>query len=298
MLDRVESRSLLLPDVIDTFKQCKYSEGLAGFYVSSTPLYTLGCLLGEQWAVEDVLNMRAELTYFHRATRFDLGTDPSFLFLPTSFINDCRTLYKLPNRPPSSNIIDLRARIRSGSVQTIGFVSYARSHYSGVNLVHLHELEHGDSLHLRIMPDLIPVLQWAFMDLHGFTPAGGVRTGLVDRQKTVAGGGSCGIAATNFVEHRAGLGIPRWHAAQSAQFRDKFLRDIILYHVIARAKPTVGLLHSTRSLILMLPQSFLDWVYPCRLVANGEVPVFTANVGYRDFNLYNVSWEVRRILPL
>ncbi|KAF8164629.1 hypothetical protein K438DRAFT_1617247, partial [Mycena galopus ATCC 62051] len=63
-LDRVVSSSLLLPAIINEFKQCKYSEPLAGFHVTETPLYNIGCLLGEQWAMEDILNARAELTYF------------------------------------------------------------------------------------------------------------------------------------------------------------------------------------------------------------------------------------------
>ncbi|KAJ7189968.1 hypothetical protein GGX14DRAFT_408419 [Mycena pura] len=99
MLDRVVSYSLLLPAVIEELKQCHYTEPLAGFHVTEAPLYTLGCLLGEHWVVEDVLNARAELTYFREAAKA-LEADPSFLFLPTSFMNDCRTLYNLPCHIP------------------------------------------------------------------------------------------------------------------------------------------------------------------------------------------------------
>ncbi|KAF7356409.1 hypothetical protein MVEN_00973500 [Mycena venus] len=63
ILDRVVSSSLLLPDVIEEFKLCKFSEPLAGFCIArTTPLHMLGCLLDEQWVIEDVLNARAELT--------------------------------------------------------------------------------------------------------------------------------------------------------------------------------------------------------------------------------------------
>ncbi|KAJ6473892.1 hypothetical protein C8R45DRAFT_1103560 [Mycena sanguinolenta] len=86
ILDHVDSSLLLLPDAVDELRKIKISEPLAGFHVTQIPLYLLGCLLQEQWANEDVLNARAELTYFHRAVVEDLGIDPSFIFLPTSFI--------------------------------------------------------------------------------------------------------------------------------------------------------------------------------------------------------------------
>ncbi|KAJ7906954.1 hypothetical protein B0H13DRAFT_1618960, partial [Mycena leptocephala] len=64
LLDRVIKSSLLLPNLIDEFKRNKFTEPLAGFLLTDTPLYSLGCLLDERWAIEDVLNARAELTYF------------------------------------------------------------------------------------------------------------------------------------------------------------------------------------------------------------------------------------------
>ncbi|KAF7362848.1 hypothetical protein MVEN_00634600 [Mycena venus] len=200
LLNHVESSFLLLPDRIQELKGNKFMEPLAGFHVTAIPLYTLGCLLNERWAKEDVLNARAELTYFHRAVIKDLGQDPSFLFIPTLFINDCRTLIKLPGSPYSQNIIWFRERT------------------------------------------------------------------------SLAGEGSCGIAAANFVEFRIGMDIPRWMADQSADFRDLFLQEMLLYHLIARCKTT----------------QYSDWVMPYFLSGNGEVPGFTSTdvgVGYSDFNL-------------
>ncbi|KAJ7474052.1 hypothetical protein FB451DRAFT_1174576 [Mycena latifolia] len=96
------------------------------------PLHILGCLLDEQWVIEDVLNTRSQLTYWRRAAKF-LGS-PSFLFLPTFFINDCRKLFALPHRPYSPNVVELRVRIRRGEILGLGFVSYLNDHYSGVHL--------------------------------------------------------------------------------------------------------------------------------------------------------------------
>ncbi|KAJ7601865.1 hypothetical protein DFH06DRAFT_1399924 [Mycena polygramma] len=81
LLAHAKSSSLLLPSLIQELEASRYAEPLAGFHVTETPLYTLGCLLDERWALEDVLNARAELTYFHRAASLELGQDPSLLFI-------------------------------------------------------------------------------------------------------------------------------------------------------------------------------------------------------------------------
>ncbi|KAF7356153.1 MULE domain-containing protein [Mycena venus] len=275
LLNHVESSFLLLPDRIQELKGNKFMEPLAGFHVTAIPLYTLGCLLNERWAKEDVLNARAELTYFHRAVIKDLGQDPSFLFIPTSFINDCRTLIKLPGSPYSQNIIWFRERVRSGSVNVIGFLSWTRDHYSALVKMRVDDLEHGDSLNLPPESDLLPLLRWALAGLRDFESRADqtyIPSGLIDRQTSLAGEGSCGIAAANFIEFRIGMDIPRWMADQSADFRDLFLQEMLLYHLIARCKTT----------------QYSDWVMPCFLSGNGEVPGFTSTdvgVGYCDFNL-------------
>ncbi|KAK6971450.1 hypothetical protein R3P38DRAFT_3242423 [Favolaschia claudopus] len=124
-------------------------------------------------------------------------------------------------------------------------------------------------------PDLLPILRWAFSGLNRFAPPlqqQSIQSGLMDVQGTYSGGGSCGIAATNFVELRAGLPIPRWQAEQSSLFRDLILQDLLLYHLIARGKTT----------------TYSDWVVPC--THNGEVSLFTdVAVGYNDFNLNQLA---------
>ncbi|KAJ7620039.1 hypothetical protein B0H17DRAFT_905135, partial [Mycena rosella] len=64
LLDHVERYGLLRPHLIDELKGNRFSEPLAGFHVTETALYSLGCLLNERWALEDILNARAELNYF------------------------------------------------------------------------------------------------------------------------------------------------------------------------------------------------------------------------------------------
>lgn len=208
--------------------------------MTQIPVSTLGCLLNERWAQEDVLNARAELTYFRRAALV-MEDEPSFLFFPTSFINDCRILYSQPQRRYSKNIIDLRARIRAGRVRTFAFLAWTTSHYSSFVKFCLRDIELGDSLHLPAANDIFRILQWVLAGLlnHEMEPETRIRAGPIDRQSTMAGCGSCGIAATNFVELRADLGVRPWRAKQSEAFRDEFLRDLILYHLISKRKTSV-----------------------------------------------------------
>ncbi|KAJ7502277.1 hypothetical protein B0H11DRAFT_2365617, partial [Mycena galericulata] len=166
----------------------------------------------------------------------------------------------VPNAPFSPEIVSLRARIRSGKVDKIGFIGWKNEHYSGIFIVSPSGLENGDSLHLPSSPDLLHILRWVFQGFPGFEPPPTqtqIRAGLIDRQRTLLGGGSCGVAVMNFVETHIGLGIPRWQAAQSAQFRDVFLQELLLYHLIARQKKTV----------------YSDWVIPCTSVgSSSDVP--------------------------
>ncbi|KAJ7915256.1 hypothetical protein B0H13DRAFT_1610688, partial [Mycena leptocephala] len=147
-------------------------------------------------------------------------------------------------------------------------------HYCALVKMRISDLEHGDSLHLPAPRDLLRILRWVFAGIQDFAPRPSqshISSGVMDRQRTLAGEGSCGLAAVNFVEFRIDMGIPRWMSDQSAEFRDFTLQEMLLYHLIARHKTT----------------TYSDWVTPCILASNGEVPGFTANlaVGYSDFNL-------------
>ncbi|KAJ6532814.1 hypothetical protein B0H10DRAFT_2148023 [Mycena sp. CBHHK59/15] len=97
-------------------------------------------------------------------------------------------------------------------------------------------------MHLPAAQDLLTIFRWAFAGLRGFEPMPQqthIKPGLVDRQTTLAGGGSCGIVSTNFIEIRVGLDTPRWSSKQSAQFRDVFLQEVLLFHLLARRKMTL-----------------------------------------------------------
>ncbi|KAJ7906953.1 hypothetical protein B0H13DRAFT_1618935 [Mycena leptocephala] len=166
-------------------------------------------------------------------------------------------------------------------------------HYSSLFKIQIADLEFGDSLHLPAPPDLLAIVRWVFAGLPGFEPPPTqkhITAGIIDRQTTLGGRGSCGIAATNFIEFRIDMNIPRWMSDQSAEFRDAMLQDLILYHIIARRQTTVSLLVffvSCEEDYLHIIQTYQDWVTPCALVANGEIPGFHPDlaIGYNDFNL-------------
>ncbi|KAK7016627.1 hypothetical protein R3P38DRAFT_2541933 [Favolaschia claudopus] len=90
-----------------------------------------------------------------------------------------------------------------GQVDLIGFVSWMNDHYSATCKVLSNPYEFGDWLNRCDAPDLLPILRWAFSGLNRFAPPlqqQSIQSGLMDVQGTYSGGGSCGIAATNFVE--------------------------------------------------------------------------------------------------
>ncbi|KAK7034181.1 hypothetical protein R3P38DRAFT_3263915 [Favolaschia claudopus] len=236
LLDRVHDSNLLSPNLIAELKLNRFAEPLAGFKVTETPLYTLGSLLDERWVLEDVLNARAEFLYFRRAVHFQhQDAEPSFLFLPTSFFNDGRTLMNKADAPYSAEIIAMRERIRSGGVDSLGFISWTADHYSAICKIFIADFEHGDSLQRSPAEDILDILRWAFSGLGHFAPPPqqkSIKAGPIDLQSIYAGMGSCGIAATNFIETQMGLGIPCWQASNSASFRDSCLQDLLLYHLI------------------------------------------------------------------
>ncbi|KAJ7110883.1 hypothetical protein C8R44DRAFT_544532, partial [Mycena epipterygia] len=99
------------------------------------------------------------------------------------------------------------------------------SHYSAFVKFRLQDIDFGDSMHLPAAKDILPILRWVLSGLpsHSATPNTQIRAGTIDRQSTMAGCGSCGIAATNFAELRANIGTRPWRAKQSEDFRDEFL---------------------------------------------------------------------------
>ncbi|KAK7057072.1 hypothetical protein R3P38DRAFT_2759426 [Favolaschia claudopus] len=274
---------MLPPECIEKLEATRLMEPLAGFHGTHTPLHTLGCLLDEQWASEDVLNAAAEMMYFYRGVMKELCGDPSFLFLPTLFINECRRVWLLDEsiRGYSQNMIWVRERIRAGRVHGIGMLVCTSNHYSAIVKIRLDELEHGDSLHLPAQSDLLPILRWVFAGLGAFDPGNSqahIKPGLIDRQRSLAGEGSCGIAALNFIAFRTGMQTPRWMADESLRFRDELLHALLRYHLIARQKST----------------TFSDWVVLCALKGEDAEVAFPIEalgvaVGYSDFNLYALA---------
>lgn len=229
----------LASDVVEKFKRACIMSPVSGFFVTAFPLWQLGCLLNENWLEEDVLNSMAELLYFRTAATTSQGNDPSFIFLPTTFFNDARRLYQESPRQYSSNIRDLRSRLRASSFTSAGFLICENDHFSGYYYrCHVPPLlEHGDSMGGAITPEALPIFQWTLSGLDCVPPSSVVST-RVPRQKMAVG--SCGVAAHNFVESHINPGVPQWTDKSSDSFRQVALRDLILFHSIAVDHDGVG----------------------------------------------------------
>lgn len=260
---------------MEDLKKQPINSAICGLYGTSFPLFQLGELLDETWVGEDVLNGLAELLYFRQAAE-SASPNPSFLYLQTSFFTDACRLRKQHPQLYSQELLDLRQRLLNTKVLKIGIQVCDSGHYSSyLTSVDAVKFNHGDSMHNPPLADALPVLQWVFSDIPGFSQEGiDSEAGQVAHQGLGNGGdGSCGLAAFNFVERHLDPSIPSWSGQHSQVFRDCALRDLILYHFTA--KEASGCV--------------LNWVSRCVPTTKHDMLVNNANgfCGYNDYNLYS-----------
>ncbi|KAJ7820287.1 hypothetical protein B0H13DRAFT_2377898 [Mycena leptocephala] len=95
---------------------------------------------------------------------------------------------------------------------------------------------------------------------------------------------SCAIAALNIVETDLDAGVGKWCTSTSPFFRNRALRDLIIYHVTASRHGTA--------------EPYDKWVKPCVLPGPEDPSIDYGPVGYNDFNLDapNVFHPIHRFL--
>ena len=272
MVERLALPHFQLGTVYDELKNQRINSAIRGLFGTEFPLWRLGELLDETWVGEDILNGLAELLYFRQAAE-NTHPNPTFLYLQTSFFNDARLLYKQHPRLYSHEILDLRQRLLNTDVLKIGIQVCDGTHYSSyVTSVNSNKFDHGDSMHYPPLADALQVFQWAFTDIPGFKPEKiNSDARRVSRQGNGNGGdGSCGIATLNFTERSLDPDTPSWSGPHSQLFRDRALRDLVFYHVIAYE----------------IGGNVADWVTRCIPTTNHETPN-AEFCGYNDYNLYS-----------
>ena len=274
LVQRLASPHFQLGSVFDELKSQRINSAICGLLGTDFPLWKLGELLDETWVGEDILNGLAELFYFHQAAKnTHCDPNPIFLYLQTSFFNDARLLYKQHPRLYSHELLDLRQHLLNTDVLKIGIQVCDDNHYSSyVTSVNSDKFDHGDSMHNPPLPEALQVFQWVFTDIPGFKPEKiDSKAHWVERQGNGNGGdGSCGIAALNFTERCLDPDTPSWSGPHSQLFRDRALRDLVLYHVIANEKEGC----------------VADWVSRCVPATDHKTPN-AEFCGYNDYNLYS-----------
>ena len=85
-------------------------------------------------------------------------------------------------------------------------------------------------MHLKPDSNVLSIWQW-FLSETEFTVPTSVET--LDVAHQAAGSGSCAIAALNVVETDLDADIGKWSTSTSPLFRNRALRDLIIYHVTA-----------------------------------------------------------------
>ena len=262
----------LLGTVFDDLKSQRINSAICGLLGTEFPLWKLGELLDETWVGEDILNGLAELLYFQQAAK-NPYPNPTFLYLQTSFFTDARLLYERHPRLYSHELLDLRQRLLNTDVLKIGIQVCDDNHYSSyVTSVNSDKFDHGDSMHNPPLADALQIFQWVFTDIPGFKPERiDSNTCWVARQGNGNGGdGSCGIATFNFTERCLYPDTPSWSGPHSQLFRDRALRDLVLYHVNANE----------------IGGCVTDLVSRCIPTTEHKIPN-AEFCGYNDYNLYS-----------
>ncbi|KAF7293814.1 hypothetical protein HMN09_01177200 [Mycena chlorophos] len=277
LLDRVESASLLSGQLLADFKACRFGETIAGFHVSRSAVWDLSCIVDEDWLTDDVVNLRLEQMYYMCAAETP-GEDPAALLLPVQFFVDARTQHTAGDSQYPAEITALRRRLASGSVESLGFISWTDSHYSATCKSLEESFNFGDSLHRDPPSDMLPILRWVFAGLEYFAPRPGqtrIATGTIDRQSSKHGHGSCGPAALNYIEMSLGLqGSKRWKANKATAFRNSLLQHLLVYHLVAKKKTS----------------KYFEWVEPCSSDKHQDTvpPDAEIGTGWNDFNVHRL----------
>ncbi|KAF7293813.1 hypothetical protein HMN09_01177100 [Mycena chlorophos] len=277
LLDRVESASLLSGQLLADFKACRFGETIAGFHVSRSAVWDLSCIVDEDWLTDDVVNLRLEQMYYMCAAETP-GEDPAALLLPVQFFVDARTQHTADDSQYPAEITALRRRLASGSVESLGFISWTDSHYSATCKSLEESFNFGDSLHRDPPSDMLPILRWVFAGLEYFAPRPGqtrIIAGTIDRQSSKHGHGSCGPAALNYIEMSLGLqGSKRWKANKATAFRNSLLQHLLVYHLVAKKKTS----------------KYFEWVEPCSSDKHQDTvpPDAEIGTGWNDFNVHRL----------
>ncbi|PBK88813.1 hypothetical protein ARMGADRAFT_1084371 [Armillaria gallica] len=247
------------------FLQSRPFSFVQGFYSTHVQLWELGHLLGEEWVKEDILNLASELLYFRLALPC---RDPSFLFLPTSFLADAQWCYSQTPHFFSPELLVFRHRLALTEVKLYGFIVWDNDHFAGYFCSHPRLLEHGDMLHHSLASDVEDVLNWI---IDGVEPHVNIVMQSVALQGIGGSHGSCGISAYNFVETHVQPGVPQWDPLFSHNFRDTLLQDLLVYHNISQNQNF----------------SFFDCVQPCDDECKDLALGYSFGLtGYNEYNIY------------
>jgi hypothetical protein len=279
-LTHIQSDSFNLGPALETFQNSLVTSKIQGFCVSDFQLDKLGCLLGESWLEEDVFNSLLEFSYFRKAHHIRSSTDDPIstdtILLPTSFLTDARTAYEASPAVYTQEILAIRRRIASTSVKVIAMGQVHENHFTAfIYRQGSSVIEYGDSMHHPPPHHILPILQWVFSGVvqHEIKH---IKSGVISKQG-IGSGGSCGLAALNFIQLAAETpkGLQRWTGPEARLFRDVALECLLNFHHLAT----------------QLEGTFMDWT--TNFIGDDEISESSGMMidnlmatGYSDYNLY------------
>ncbi|KAG2006002.1 hypothetical protein CC2G_002361 [Coprinopsis cinerea AmutBmut pab1-1] len=264
---------LLAPRHAIKLGECPIRSPFQGLTITEFPLFKLGCLVGEEWLEEDIVNALCEFSYFKSHPFITNSSCPPHIILPTLFANEAATLFSSTvstfnkdSLPFKSTMIGLQRRLKAYPFSNIHLITCDNKHYSvqtycpatGI-------LQHCDSLGRSPPPFALPMFRALLSGNPDVPLPEHIAQVPVPMQSRASG--SCGIAAFNFLQAQLAPDTLPWTDSSSEHHRMVALRDLALFHLVSLCRDIMG------------PETL-----PICAVADDEIDP-TLPVGYNDFNL-------------
>ncbi|EPQ55883.1 hypothetical protein GLOTRDRAFT_23664, partial [Gloeophyllum trabeum ATCC 11539] len=127
----------------------------------------------------------------------------------------------------STELIAFRQRMHLTHVDTLIFPLWTNNHYSAYCYQPTVGLVYSDSLGLEPPSDVLCVFAWLLEGLGYPIPPCAVHAPIPLQGPA---SGSCGVAATSFIETQINPNAPVWSGGNSELLRDRFLKKLLAYH--------------------------------------------------------------------
>lgn len=236
----------LTEDLLAKISQLRILEQVEGLS-TYLQIFNLSCILGETYLWDDVLNTGLEiicLRYQHLKGSIDSNTlmhTPSFVLLPTTLLTDLKYVLDSTGKANNFDLYSTSMKASFNAIQSddAGYdgcilVVAEYSHFTAYKWRKASpHIEYCDTLlqppssdTRKLIGSFLEGDDRAWSDLSKFSNTAPSRQ--------PSGSGSCGVAVLNWIEKELDLTTDLWTPNRSAEFRDKLLISILMWHICAK----------------------------------------------------------------